>query len=660
MPDLEQLSINTIRTLAMDAVQAANSGHPGMPMGCAPMAYVLFRETMDHDPADPGWWDRDRFVLSAGHGSMLLYASLFLSGYEQPTLDDIRRFRQWGSPTAGHPENFLLPGVETTTGPLGQGFANGVGMALATTRLAAEFNRPGHDVVDHRVYAIVSDGDIMEGVASEAASLAGHLQLGNLVYLYDDNSITIDGRTDLAMSEDVLARFRAYGWHTQQVADGNDLDGIRHAIKAAQQDERPSLIAVRTVIGYGAPNLQGTSKTHGAPLGDEEVAAAKEALGWPYTEPFTVPDEVRTHMDQRERGRQARSEWERRFEAYRSEHPTLAAELERRMRGELPDGWQDALPSIGDDLATRKASGKVINAIATTIPELVGGSADLAGSNNTDVTDGREFSVKDRLGRNIRFGVREHAMASVSNGVALHGGIIPFGATFLIFTDYARPALRLSALMRQRAIWVMTHDSIGLGEDGPTHQPVEHLASLRAIPNFTVIRPADADEVVGAWAAALTRTDGPTLMALTRQTLPHLGDKPEGPVGSVARGAYVLKDTNGTPDAILIATGSEVRLAVEAADRLAGDGIAARVVSMPSWELFAKQDPDYRASVLPPDVRARVSIEAAATFGWERWVGDEGVAIGLDRFGASAPAGTLFEQFGFTVDHVVEAVRGLR
>ncbi len=657
--DLAALSVNTIRTLAMDAVQAANSGHPGMPMGCAPMAYVLFREVMRHDPADPGWWDRDRFVLSAGHGSMLLYASLFLSGYEQPTLDDLRRFRQWGSPTAGHPENFLLPGVETTTGPLGQGFANGVGMALAATRLAAEFNRPGHDVVDHRVYAIVSDGDIMEGVASEAASLAGHLRLGNLVYLYDDNNITIDGRTDLAMSEDVLARFRAYGWHTDQVLDGNDLDAIRRAIKQAEQDERPSLIAVRTVIGYGSPNLQGTSKTHGAPLGDEEVAAAKESLGWPYAEPFTVPDEVRAHMDQHDRGARAHADFERRFAAYRDAHPALADELERRMRGELPDGWQDALPSITDDLATRKASGKVINAVAETLPELIGGSADLAGSNNTDVTDGREFSVKDRLGRNVRFGVREHAMAAVSNGVALHGGIIPFGATFLIFTDYARPALRLSALMRQRVIWIMTHDSIGLGEDGPTHQPVEHLASLRAIPNFTVIRPADADEVVGAWAAALARTDGPTLIALTRQTLPHLGDKPEGPIASVARGAYVLQDTDGTPDVILIATGSEVRLAVEAAQRLSAEDVAARVVSMPSWELFAAQDDEYRESVLPAAVRARVAVEAAATFGWERWTGDGGSVIGLDRFGASAPAPTLFEQFGFTVDHVVAEARRL-
>ncbi|MBW3659423.1 MAG: transketolase [Actinobacteria bacterium] len=656
--DLELLSVNTIRTLAMDAVQAANSGHPGMPMGTAPLAYVLFREVMSHDPGHPGWWDRDRFVLSAGHGSMLLYAALHLSGYERPSLDDIRNFRQLGYPTAGHPENFLLDAVETTTGPLGQGFANGVGMALAEARLAAEFNRPGHDVVDHTVYGIVSDGDLMEGVASEAASLAGHLRLGKIVYLWDDNRITIDGRTELAFEEDVLARFAAYGWHTDRVEDGTDLEAIRDAIETARGDDRPSLIAVRTVIGYGSPNKAGTSSSHGSPLGPDEVAATKEQLGWPYEEAFTVPEEVADNLDQRERGAEARKDWDRRFEAYRDEHPELAAELERRMRGALPDGWQDALPSLSEKTATRQASGAVINALADTLPELFGGSADLAGSNNTDVKDGGDFSADDRTGRNIRFGVREHAMASICNGMALHGGILPYAATFLIFTDYCRPALRLSALMGQKVVWVMTHDSIGLGEDGPTHQPIEQLPSLRAIPGFTVLRPGDADETVGAWAAALS-SDGPSLLALTRQGLPHLGDKPEGSVAAVGRGGYVLRDTDGTPDVVLIGTGSEVQLCVEAAETLAGDGIAARVVSLPSFELFEAQDADYRASVLPPSVTARVAVEAAAPFGWERYVGFDGRVIGMERFGASGPAEELFEKFGFTAANVAATAREL-
>ncbi|MDX1659098.1 MAG: transketolase [Nitriliruptorales bacterium] len=658
MSDLEQLSINTIRTLAMDAVQAANSGHPGMPMGTAPLAYVLFREAMAHDPADPAWWDRDRFVLSAGHGSMLLYAALHLSGYDRPTLEDIQNFRQWGYPTAGHPENFLLPGVETTTGPLGQGFANGVGMAIAEARLAAEFNRDGHEIVDHRTYAIVSDGDLMEGVASEAASLAGHLELGKLVYLYDDNQITIDGGTDLAFSEDVLRRFDAYGWHTQQVTDGTDVEAVRRAIKEAEGDDRPSLIAVRTVIGYGSPNMAGTSDTHGAPLGEEEVAASKEHLGWPYDGTFVVPDEVREHMGQRDRGGEAHGAWRERFDAYREEFPELAAEFERRMRGELPDGWQDALPQIGEDNATRKHAGKTLNAIAGTLPELFGGSSDLAGSNNTDVEGGGTFSADDRSGRNLRFGVREHAMASAVNGIALHGGFVPYGATFLIFTDYARPAIRLSALMGLKTIWWMTHDSVGLGEDGPTHQPVEHLASLRAIPNLQVLRPADGEETVGAFAAALDH-DGPSVIALTRQGLPALDGKPGDPVELVARGAYVLGDSEAAPDVILVGTGSEVQLCVEAAGDLADDGISARVVSMPSWERFAAQDEDYRESVLPSAVTARVSVEAGATLGWERWVGRDGVTVGLDRFGASAPGAVVLEQLGFTAERVAREARGL-
>jgi len=656
---LARTSVDTIRTLAMDAVQAAESGHPGMPMGCAPMAYVLFREALRHDPADPGWWARDRFVLSAGHGSMLLYAALHLAGYERPTLDDIRAFRQWGSVTAGHPEVEALPGVEVTTGPLGQGFATGVGMALAAERLSAELDPEGVGLLPQRVYGIVSDGDLMEGIASEAASLAGTLRLGRLVYLYDDNQITIDGGTDLAFTEDVVARFDAYGWHTQRVADGTDLDALRAAIAAAQGDGRPSLVAVRTVIGHGSPAKAGTSGSHGSPLGVDEVAATKQALGWPHTEPFTVPDDVAGHMDAHEAGAATRADWQRLHDGWAATHPERAAELERRMQGRLPDGWRDALPdapSAGG--ATRKSSGAVINALAPSLPELFGGSADLAGSNNTDVDDGGDFSATDRTGRNLRFGVREHAMGAICNGMALHGGFRPYAGTFLIFTDYARGAIRLGALMEQPVVWVATHDSIGLGEDGPTHQPIEQLASLRAMPNVTVLRPADADEVVGAWVAALDNSHGPSVLALTRQGVPDLGDKPGGPVEAVARGGYVLRDaTNdeGLPDVVLLGTGSEVHLAVEAAETLAGRGVAARVVSMPSWELFEQQDATYRQQVLPLEVPARVSVEAAATFGWERWVGIDGEAVGIDHFGASAPAETIFEEFGITADAVVAA-----
>jgi transketolase len=652
--DLAQRSIDTVRALAMDAVQQANSGHPGMPMGCAPMAYLLFREVMALDPTAPMWPDRDRFVLSAGHGSMLLYASLHLAGYERPTLEDIKHFRQLGFPTAGHPESFLLEAVETTTGPLGQGFANGVGMALAAERLGAEFNRPGHEIVDHRVYGIVSDGDLMEGVSAEAASLAGHLRLGRITYLYDDNSITIDGRTDLAFSEDVLARFDAYGWHTQRVEDGTDLEALRAAISAADADERPSLIAVRTVIGYGSPAKAGTSASHGSPLGEDEVRATKDALGWPHHEPFTIPDDVREHLDLREEGQARRAAWEERFAAYAEAHPDLAAEFERRVvRRALPEGWTDALPTLDGKDATRKHSGAVINALATRVPELLGGSADLAASNNTDVEDAGDFSADDRHGRNLRFGIREHAMASMANGMALHGGVIPYVASFLVFTDYCRPALRLSALMQERVIYVMTHDSIGLGEDGPTHQPIEHLAALRAIPGLTVLRPADGDETVGAWKVAL-ESDGPSVIALTRQGLPALGDKP---ADAVERGAYVLRDVDGPPDVVLLGTGSEVQLCLGAAEELAAEDIAARVVSMPSWERFAAQDASYRDEVLPPDVRARVAVEAAVPFGWERWVGDAGEIIGMERFGASAPAEELFERFGFTPDRVAASAR---
>jgi transketolase len=656
--ELEQRSIDTFRTLAMDAVQRANSGHPGMPMGCAPLAYLLFREVLRHDPADPEWAGRDRFVLSAGHGSMLLYGALHLTGYDRPTLEDLRLFRQMESVTAGHPENFLLAGVETTTGPLGQGVANGIGMALAAERLAAEFDRDGSDLVQSRVYGIVSDGDLMEGVASEAASLAGQLRLGRVTYFWDDNEITIDGSTDLAFSEDVLARFDAYGWHTQRVGDVTDLDAVRAAIAAADADPRPSLVAVRSVIGHGSPNKAGTSGSHGAPLGTDEIAATKAALGWPFDEPFTVPDDVRDHLDARGRGAAARADWDQRLASYREDHPELAAEFDRRVvRGELPKGWEDALPTLDGDDATRKHSGAVINALAPVLPELLGGSADLAASNNTDVKGGGDFSADDRLGRNLRFGVREHAMASMANGMALFGGVIPYVATFLIFTDYCRPAIRLSALMGTRVVYVMTHDSIGLGEDGPTHQPIEHLPALRAIPNLTVFRPADGEETVGAWRTALT-LDGPSVIALTRQGLPHLGDKP---ADAVARGAYVVRDLGvaegADPDVVLLATGSEVALCVEAAEQLAGDDVTVRVVSMPSWERFAALDRAERDAVLPPTVRARVAVEAASPFGWERYVGDDGAVIGMDRFGASAPADRLFAEFGFTPEHVASVAR---
>jgi transketolase len=656
--DLEQLSVDTYRTLAMDAVQAANSGHPGMPMGCAPLAYVLFREVLRLDPSDPHWVGRDRFVLSAGHGSMLLYGALHLAGFDRPTLDDLRHFRQLDSVTAGHPENFLIDGIETTTGPLGQGVANGIGMALAAERLAAEFDRDGSDLVQSRIYGIVSDGDLMEGVASEAASLAGQLRLGRVTYLWDDNSITIDGSTDLSFSEDVLARFDAYGWHTSRVDDVTDLDAVRAAIAEADADPRPSLIAVRTVIGHGSPNKAGTAKVHGSPLGDEELAATKEALGWPFEEPFTVPDDVRDHLDLHERGAELRADWDRRLAAYRDAHPDRADEFDRRVvRGELPADWTEALPTLDEKAATRVHSGAVINALAPVLPELIGGSADLAASNNTDVEGGGDFSADDRLGRNLRFGIREHGMASMANGMALFGGVLPYVATFLIFTDYCRPAIRLAALMQTKVVYVMTHDSIGLGEDGPTHQPIEHLAALRAIPGLQVFRPADGAEVVGAWRAAVEH-DGPTVIALSRQGLPPLGDRPDD---AVSNGAYVVEDLGvadgADPDVILLGTGSEVHVCVEAADQLAADGTGVRVVSVPSWERFAALDLADRDAVLPPAVRARVAVEAGVPMGWERFVGDAGAVVGMTRFGASAPASDLFEKFGFTPDNVASVAR---
>lgn len=662
--DLPRRAIDTIRTLAIDGVQAANSGHPGMPLGCAPMAYLLYREVMRHDPARPDWPGRDRFVLSAGHGSMLLYAVLHLAGYARPTLEDLRAFRQLGSVTAGHPEHDLLAGVETTTGPLGQGFATGVGMAIAAERMAAELAAvdPGAaDLAAQHVYAIVSDGDLMEGVASEAASLAGHLRLGRLVYLYDDNRITIDGSTDLAFSEDVLARFDAYGWHTQRVADGNDLDALRAAIATAQADGRPSLIAVRTTIGYGSPAKAGTSASHGAPLGDDEVAATKAALGWPHAEPFTVPDDVRAHLDVRTDGAARSADWDARLAAFTAAHGAPAIDLARRLTGAgLPDGWRDALPVPAGSKATRVHSGTVLNALAPVLPDLFGGSADLAASNNTDLAGGGDFSADDRGGRNLRFGIREHAMAAAANGIALHGGFLPYVATFMVFTDYLRPALRLAALMHQRVVYVMTHDSIGLGEDGPTHQPVEHLAALRAMPGVEVVRPADGAETALAWRLAAERS-GPTVIALTRQGVPDLAEATGAPVpdDAVERGAWVVRDPEGgaTPEVVLIGTGSEVGVCLAAAEQLARDGVDVRVVSMPSPTRFRAADAAVREAVLPTPVRARVAVEAGVAQGWEAIVGERGEVVAMGGFGASAPAGELFPHFGFSPGNVVRVAR---
>jgi transketolase len=657
---LDQLCINTIRTLAMDAVQKANSGHPGMPMGMADVAYVLWTRFLKHNPADPAWPNRDRFVLSAGHGSMLLYSLLHLTGYDLP-LDELKRFRQWGSRTPGHPEHGRTPGVETTTGPLGQGFANGVGMAIAERFLAATFNRPGFPIFDHTTYAIVSDGDLMEGISHEAASLAGHLGLGKIVYLYDDNEISIEGLTDLAFTEDVPARFCAYDWHVQEV-DGYDLPGIEAAIRAAQGEiERPSLVVCHTHIAYGSPNKHDSASAHGEPLGEQEVRLTKEALGWPPDAQFYVPDEALAVFRRAlEQGRAAQAEWQALFDRYAQEYSQEAALLRRLWAGELPEGWEKALPTFATDeaMATRQASGAVLNALAPLLPTLIGGSADLAPSNNTLLKGYADFQKATPAGRNFHFGVREHAMGSILNGMALHGGVIPYGGTFLVFSDYMRPAVRLAALMEQRVIYVWTHDSVWLGEDGPTHQPVEHLMALRAIPNLVVIRPCDANETVVAWCVALERREGPTALALTRQKLPVLAETARAAADAVARGAYILADAPGAIDVLLIATGSEVHLALEARKLLAEKGVAARVVSMPSWELFDAQEPAYREAVLPAQVTARLAIEAGVTMGWERYVGLAGGVMGLDRFGASAPYKVLAEQFGFTPQAVAE--RALR
>jgi len=657
--DLDRLAIDTVRTLSIDGVQKANSGHPGAPMGAAPMAYLVWTRFMRHAPTHPNWPDRDRFVLSAGHASMLLYSLLHLTGYDV-TLDDLKSFRQWGSRTPGHPEYGLTPGVEATTGPLGQGFANGIGMAIAERRLAAEFNRPDHQVIDHRTYGIVSDGDLQEGIASEAASLAGHLRLGKVIYLYDDNGIQLDGPTSMAWSEDVPGRFDAYRWHTQRVEDGNDLAAIANAIEAAQADERPSLIAVRTHIGFGSPNRQDTQKAHGNPLGEDEVRLTKEAYGWDPDRTFYVPDEVREQFDRvAAQGTTHINDYERRIARYRDAHPELAAELDRRIAGALPDGWDRGLKTyeVGAELATRQASQEAIQALAGPLPELFGGAADLSESNLTDVKGGGDFSA-DEAGRNLRFGVREHGMGGALNGIAYHGGFIPYGGTFLTFSDYMRGSVRLGALSNLHVVYVWTHDSIGLGEDGPTHQAVEHYAALRAIPNLWFVRPGDANEAAAAWALAAGRRGGPVGLSLTRQKLPTLEGTAEKARAGVARGGYVLREAStGTPDVILIATGSELQLATGAADALEADGIGTRVVSLPCWEVFEAQDAAYRDEVLPERIRARVSVEAGVTLGWERWVGDDGAIIGLDHFGASAPAGTVFAEFGFTVERVAEIAR---
>lgn len=661
---LDDLCINTIRMLAVDAVQKANSGHPGMPMGSAPMAYVLWTKFLNHNPRNPKWPDRDRFVLSAGHGSMLLYSLLHLTGYDL-SLDDLMAFRQWGSKTPGHPEYGHTPGVETTTGPLGQGLANAVGMALAECSLAARFNQSDFTLVNHFTYALVSDGDLMEGISHEAASLAGHLKLGKLICLYDDNHISIEGSTDLTFTENRLARFEAYGWHVQQVEDGNDLKAIEGAIRAAQAGlDRPSLIAVRTCIGWGSPNKQGTAGAHGEPLGDKEVRSTKENLGWPLEPTFYIPEEALGIFRQALlRGEKKEQEWGALLAAYEQAYPDRAMEWKRAISGELPQGWEDGIPFFPPDskgMATRVASGRVLNAIAAKVPDLIGGSADLAPSNKTEIKGTNNFEAGSYDQRNLRFGVREHGMGSIMNGMALHGGIIPYGGTFLIFSDYMRPSIRLAAMMGLKVIYVFTHDSIGLGEDGPTHQPIEQLASLRLIPNLTVIRPADANETAEAWRMALKIKGGPVALILTRQDLPTQDREIMGPAQDLAYGAYVLqKEEDSQPRVILMATGSEVPIALEALKKLNEKGFSARLVSMPSWELFDKQPQEYWDRVLPPGIQARVAIEAGRTQGWYRYVGEKGVVLGLDRFGASAPYQVLYEEFGLTVDRVVEKALAL-
>ena len=676
---LDQRSINTIRFLAADAIQAANSGHPGLPMGAAVLAYVLWTRHLKHNPANPEWPNRDRFVLSAGHGSMLLYALLHLSGYDL-SLDELKEFRQWVSKTPGHPESHLTPGVELTTGPLGQGLSHAVGVAIVEAHLGACYNRPGHTIVDHFTYVIASDGDLMEGVAAEACALAGHLRLGKLIVLYDNNGISLAGSTALTFTEDVQQRFLAQGWHVQTVEDGNDQAAIDAAIDLAKAEgSRPSLILVRTIIGYGAPNKQGTFKVHGAPLGSDELKAAKEALGWPSEPDFLIPEDVHAHFREAiDRGRRAEADWQKRFDRYAAEHPDPASEFSRRMRGVLPKDWDVDLPTFDADekgIATRKASEVVMQQLAENIPEMMGGSADLNPSTYTWLQGCGDFQSPatpaegvqgavggewSHAGRNLHFGVREHAMGAIAGGMAQHGGVIPYTATFLVFSDYMRPPMRLASLSNSRVVYVFTHDSIGLGEDGPTHQPIEQLMSLRAVPNLTVVRPGDANEVSQAWKAALQNDTGPTVLVFSRQALPVLDRERYASAEGLHRGGYVLwQSTDDVPELILIGTGSELHIALEAGERLADEGIGVRVVSLPCWELFDRQPADYRDSVLPPAVRARVAVEAGMRLGWEHYIGFDGAIVGMDGFGASAPGGVLYERFGITVDAVLAEARRL-
>ncbi len=671
--DLDQLCINTIRALSLDAVQKAESGHPGLPLGCAPVAYVLWTRFLRHNPKNPKWANRDRFLLSAGHGSMLLYSLLHLTGYDL-SLDELKNFRQWGSKTPGHPEYGFAPGVEITTGPLGQGFANGVGMAMGAAHLGAKFNQPEFPLIDHYVYSIVSDGDLMEGVASEAASLAGHLKLGKLIYLYDDNHVTIEGFTDLAFTENVPQRFAAYGWHTTTVEDGNDLEAIERAIREAQSiADRPSLISVKTTIGYGMPTA-GTRKAHSDAPGEEAVRETKRHLGWPEDKDFYVPDEASNHFREAiERGAGQEAEWNTLVGKFEQEHEDLGSAWRATMSGDLPEGWEAHLPSFENakPMATRAASGEVINALAPHMPMLIGGSADLGVSNNTDIKDGGSFQAGAYEGRILHFGVREHAMGATMTGISLNGGLIPFGGTFMCFSDYMKPAIRLAALSEVQVIYVFTHDSIGLGEDGPTHQPIEHLAGLRAIPHLYVIRPADPHETREAWRIAISRRKAPTALALTRQKVPVLDQTRYNSAEGTRRGAYILAEAeaaypiegeankNSTPALILISTGSEVSLALEAREALQKEGTPTRVVSMPCWELFEEQPEDYRNEVLPPAVTARLAIEAGARLGWDRYVGPQGDCVCIDRFGASAPGDVALRELGFNVENVLKHARAL-
>ncbi len=664
---IDELCINTIRILSMDAVQKANSGHPGAPMGMAPLAYVLWDKFLKHNPEDPSWINRDRFILSAGHASALLYSLLHLTGYEL-TLDELKNFRQWGSKTPGHPEYGLTPGVEATTGPLGQGFANGIGMAIAERWLSGNYNRPGYNIIDHYTYAIVSDGDMMEGITSEAASLAGTLQLGKVIYLYDDNDISIEGPTDLTFREDVALRFKAYGWQVIGPIDGNDINAIYNAIKEAQSETRfPSLIICNTIIGYGSPNKAGRSSAHGEPLGIEEVALSRAGLNWPYAEPFKIPEEALEHFRKAvDRGKSEQGRWQKLCDAYKKDYPDDYGQLMEDLSNNTLENWDEGMDMLFSDssktLATREASGQIINLIAPRIHSLVGGSADLAPSTKTVIQNAKSFGADCHTGRNFHFGVREHAMGAIANGMTLHGGLIPFVSTFLVFYDYMRPSVRLAAFMKQGVIFIFSHDSIGVGEDGPTHQPIEQLAGLRSVPGLVMIRPADATETAEAWRIAINSRNNPTALVFTRQKLPILNRQEVAAASSgVRRGGYVLWQSSNTPEVLLMGTGSEVHIALEAGKLLSAKGVAARVISLPSWELFEAQSQEYRDSVLPPHIRARISIEAGVTLGWERYVGTEGVAVGIDRFGASAPGNVLYQKFGLTADRMVsEALRLLR